>query len=348
MYINARHALPLRFYSTSPPEKPSLKLVAELRKLTEVSITKAREALSASNNDVVSALAWLQKDLITSGAKKAAKVQGRVAGEGLVSVSVLSGGAGLRAGLGSGSIRAAMVELNCETDFVGRNDLFGKLATDIAHTAAFISDPVGSDTLFRPCPLDALNDAPLISQADPQSRSSSTVGSAVRDMIAKVGEKISLRRAITVVRDPLPQTQPELGLRLASYVHGSINVPSQGRIGALAILALKAPGLYSLLSSDTFREDLERLERSLGRQIVGFDTRLIRSPADAKDETALYEQPFMMLAGEFSGQPVHEVLRSWARQRGFWENGSREAGGLEVLEFVKWTVGETPNITIED
>ncbi|KAJ2927497.1 hypothetical protein H1R20_g9598, partial [Candolleomyces eurysporus] len=76
-------------YSTAA-EKPSLKLVAELRKRTEVSIVKAREALSASGNDVDAALDWLQKDLVASGAKKAAKVGGRATNEGLISTSVLS------------------------------------------------------------------------------------------------------------------------------------------------------------------------------------------------------------------------------------------------------------------
>src|SRR6266446_3815164 len=111
-----------RFYSTSA-EKPPLKLVAELRKLTEVSITKAREALAASNNDVSAALKWLQNDLAVSGAKKAAKVAHRTAGEGLVGASVLP----RRTGSSPGGVRAALVELNCETDFVARNALFGRL-----------------------------------------------------------------------------------------------------------------------------------------------------------------------------------------------------------------------------
>ena len=81
----------LRLYSQCP-EKPPLKLVAELRKLTEVSITKAREALAASNNDVSAALVWLQNDLAVSGAQKAAKVAHRTAGEGLVGASVLARG----------------------------------------------------------------------------------------------------------------------------------------------------------------------------------------------------------------------------------------------------------------
>ena len=105
----------LCFYSQAT-EKPSLKLVAELRKLTEVSISKAREALAASNNDVPAARAWLQNDLAVSGAQRAAKVAHRAAGEGLVCASVFARGTGSTSD--HGGVRAALVELNSETVFV--------------------------------------------------------------------------------------------------------------------------------------------------------------------------------------------------------------------------------------
>ncbi|KAJ6575433.1 elongation factor TS-domain-containing protein [Mycena capillaripes] len=318
----------LRRYSTNGPEKPSLKLVAELRKLTEVSIVKAREALSASNNDVQTALQWLKNDLVTSGAKKAAKVQDRHTGEGLVSVAILSAGNGPRTGNG---VRAAMIELNCETDFVGRNELFGRLAADIAHTAAFMSDPAD----FHPCSVDILNDTPLLSAVNPNPDPTATVSRAIRDMISKVGEKVALRRAVTVFHEPT--RNPELGHRLISYLHGSVNNPNQGRIGVLGLLGLSSPRLGDLFASKTFCDDLERLERSLARQIAGFDTRSIRAPAGSKDETVLYEQPFMF-PGDLSGQPVGEALAAWARAHDLVDAAGE--GGLQVAQFAKWTVGE--------
>lgn len=329
----------LRSYS-SVQEKPSLKLVAELRKRTEVSITKAREALSATNNDINAALEWLQKDLAVSGAKKAAKVEGRATGEGLVGISVLSGGTSAQ-NSASGSVRAAMIELNCETDFVARNELFGRLVADIAHTAAFISESdERSPSLLRPCSLDLLNDAPLISQNPGGSPSQATVATAIRDTIAKLGEKISLKRAIAVTHNPLPRTQQSLGLRLASYTHGGVNLPSQGRIGSLALLALRSPRLPTLLTTSAFQGDLDRFERSLARQIVGFPTLSIRSSTGTKEETALYDQPFMMLAGGSTEDTVQTVLERWARERQLVVEGE-EDGGLEVLEIAKWTVGES-------
>src|ERR1700742_1054761 len=83
-----------RSFSSSPPSftKANIKLVAELRKRTEVSLSKAKEGLTVTNNDVDAALDWLENDLVTSGAKKKEKVQGRTAGEGLVGVRILSNG----------------------------------------------------------------------------------------------------------------------------------------------------------------------------------------------------------------------------------------------------------------
>ncbi|KAJ7459103.1 elongation factor TS-domain-containing protein, partial [Mycena galericulata] len=317
----------LRHYSTSGPEKPSLKLVAELRKLTEVSILKAREALSASNNDVQTALEWLKTDLVTSGAKKAAKLQDRHAGEGLISVAILAAGNGPRAGNG---VRGAMIELNCETDFVGRNELFGKLAADIAHTAAFMSEPAD----FHAYPVDVLNDTPLLPAVNPSPDPKATVASAIRDMMSKIGEKVALRRALTVFHEPAPQNA-ELGHRLISYLHGSVNNPQQGRIGALGLLRLSSPRLREQFASKEFCDDVASLERTLARQIVGFDTRSIRS-ADVEDQTALYRQPFM-IAGDLSGKPVGEALALWAEAHGLG-NGSE---ALEVTRFAKWTVGES-------
>jgi len=329
----AGHAF--RSFSSSSPSfaKANIKLVAELRKRTEVSLSKAKEALTVTNNHVDAALEWLEKDLVASGAKEKEKVQGRTAGEGLVGVSILSNGFSKQnAGWG---VRAAMVELNCETDFVARNKLFGELLDDIAHTAAFVSDfdayhTIADSKTF----LDKfLLPAPLLSARDPRQKPSTDVGGAVDALIAKVGENISLARAVSISH-PLPSTQSDIALRVASYLHGSVTggLGSQGRIGALALLALKSPRLSTITENSTFPEDIEKLQRSLARQIVGLETLSVRGA----DETALYNQPFMMLAG--SDQPVGTVLNQWATEKGFIQPGE-EGSGLEVLEFAKWPVG---------
>ncbi|TFK19964.1 elongation factor Ts, mitochondrial [Coprinopsis marcescibilis] len=334
MFRTFRPACPTRFLRlySSTPGKPSLKLVAELRKRTEVSIVKAREALTATNNDVEGALEWLQQDLVTSGAKKAAKVGSRATNQGLVAVSVLSNftASGLQRG-----IRAAMVELNCETDFVGRNELFGKLASDIAHTAAIVAEP-SARSPFQSLPLEFLQEAPLVSQRDPSATPSGTVATSIRDIISKVGENVSLRRALIVATDP-PSTESSQALRLGHYVHGTINQPTEGRIGTLALLAMKYPSPIGFSPESLNR--LAALEKAVARQIVGFDTRSIKPISQEDAETALYSQPFMMLPGEFNGRPVYEALKAWSVAERLVTTES-EDGTAEVLEFAKWTVGE--------
>ncbi|KZP25288.1 hypothetical protein FIBSPDRAFT_387085 [Athelia psychrophila] len=345
--VHKASAAPLRrFYS----EKPSIRLVAELRKRTEVSISKARDALSATNNDVPAALEWLQNDLVTSGAKKAAKVDGRAANEGLVSVSVLSRGVGSGWALGSGGVRAAMIELNCETDFVGRNALFGALAADIAHTAAFLAEPLDPAALpaFAALQVDALLDAPLLSHADPAAAPTSTIGSAIRDAIAKLGEKIALRRGPALAQEP--QGREDRGMRLGAYLHGSVGHAANGRMGALVALLVNSPYLAQLAPDEKFIQDLEQLERALARQVVGFDTRQVMSldfaEGRARDPLILYDQPFAMFPGNPDGEVVEHVLQRWAVARGMLTTEEdpeviTESSALVVTGFEKWTVGES-------
>ncbi|KAF6766732.1 elongation factor TS-domain-containing protein [Ephemerocybe angulata] len=230
-------------------------------------------------------------------------------------------------------LRAAMIELNCETDFVGRNELFGQLAADIAHTAAIISEPSGASPLLTIQP-EYLVEAPLISQSNPTAPPAGTVASAIRDTIAKVGENITLRRALAVAAQP--PTGASQALRLANYVHGTIHRPTEGRIGTLALLGLRHPSPEGF--SLEFIAKIEALERALGRQIVGFDTKAIES-ASLEDQTALYNQPFITIAGELNGQSVKDVLNQWSVQEGLVST-AEEQGAVKVLNFAKWAVGE--------
>jgi elongation factor Ts len=82
-FIISRFSLQ-RGFATTASIKPNIKLLAKLRQETEVSMTKAKEALIKNDNDYQLALNWLNQDALASGAKKAAKVADRVAGEGLI------------------------------------------------------------------------------------------------------------------------------------------------------------------------------------------------------------------------------------------------------------------------
>lgn len=329
----------IRSYATTPPKVP-LALIAELRKKTQVPLNKAREALSHSNGDLNGALEWLHTDLATSGLSKAAKVALRETKEGVVSVSVLSPGRGPKTTAG---VRAAMVELNCETDFVGRNELFAGLAMDIAHTAAFISEAKhpSTDVSFVPLSLEELKESPLLSHSNPGSSPIGTVSTAIRDTIVKVGENITLSRASAIVQESSILPSLNATLRLGSYVHGSLHNLSCGRVASLVLLNLHSQHLSHLIRQQTFHEDLLKLERSLARQIVGFETLSIKpAPGNDVEEQALYRQPFITLPGELNGLPVEDALKKWSQIHGLATNNEEE-GRVEVLKFLKWKTGES-------
>jgi len=345
--LTSTRPLSSRLYSTgaSPEKSDTVQLVSKLRKLTNAPILAARRALAETKNDFDAALKWLEKDMLESGMKKAEKVKDRKASEGLVSVEVLGGGWGsrilptvvedgelrVRVATGDGKlhgvaaaqgVKAVIVELNCESDFVSRTDEFSTLAKDIARTVAENAVHQDPGSAFTTLDVASLMETPL---------KSGTVHSSIMDLIARIGENITLSRAALLA----PAFDSSSAYRAASYVHRSTPAfPSQGRVGALALLSLRSPNLPSLLNDNAFITDLEKLERALCRQTAGFYTRAIREKASEEDdmETVLYQQPFAMLGGDQAGLPVREVLNEWQKK---WELEE-----FEVADFARWEVGE--------
>ncbi|THH27668.1 hypothetical protein EUX98_g6520 [Antrodiella citrinella] len=353
-----RSLLPsLRHYST-PSSTVPIKLIAKLRKQSPVSLSLARTALEASSLSVSGALEWLAANAATSNAKKVDKVGGRSTNEGMVGVYTISHGV---TGRMRAPVWAGMVEMNSETDFVARGELFGKLLSEIAHSAAFNAaskERVKKDQnksaddggLMKPVDVNELLNAPLISfsNTDVSGKPLPTISDAIRTLMGQVGENISLRRAATVKRD-LFQIK-NVGLRLASYGHGgTFSIPASfqsGRVASMAVLALKGQftgdtSICGLVRQQPgFINDLEELEAALVRQISGFPTTAIdgQSLLEGEEaEAALYNQQFMMYPPA-SDASVREVLEKWAQQHDLVETKENE-GGLQVVEFLKWTVG---------
>ena len=263
-------------------------------------------------------------------------------------MSILSEGGSLRKGRG---VRAAMIELNCETDFVERNELFRQLAVDIAHTAAFLSEAKTNanegdqQVEFNPFSVDELMEAPLIVQAGRGAKTTSAVKTAIRSTILKVGENITLRRATSIVEDSSLEPSTTSALRLGHYIHGSLDgSPFCGRIGALALVSLNSPRLSRYRTSTKFREKLSTLERSLARQIIAFQTlKSIRpTPENQEEEEALYKQQFITYPGELSNNLVEEALKKWSISEGLINPGQDgdSWSGIDVLRYAHWNVGD--------
>jgi elongation factor Ts len=164
-------------------------MVKELRERTGAGMMDCKSALGETGGDMEKAVDQLRK----KGLAKAAKKAGRVAAEGLIGAAV-------------SATKGVVVEVNSETDFVARNDLFQGLVKMIADIA-----------------LTAGADVEAIKQA---KAGSITVAEALADTIAKVGENMTLRRAAML----------SVGKgAVASYLHSSVS-DGLGRIGVLVAL----------------------------------------------------------------------------------------------------------------
>lgn len=184
---------------------------------------KAKEALTSSSdsaNDIQAALKWLDKDREATGAKKAAKVSSRNASEGLISVCVLSDGVPNSDGKGTSEPQASIIELNCETDFVARNEVFQQLAKDISHTVALFPSMTGgkldlsststssSETQLQDLSIPDLLCFPLLMSSPEANVSSSegpkTIANSIIDAVSRLGEKITLSRVSAIVSSSIP------------------------------------------------------------------------------------------------------------------------------------------------
>lgn len=164
-------------------------MVKELREKTGAGMMDCKNALNENDGDIEAAVDWLR----AKGIAKADKKSGRTAAEGLVAV------------VSEGS-KAAVVEVNAETDFVSRNDDFQALASGIAKVA------IGTDGS-----VDAINAADM---------GGKSVADNVTEAIATIGENMGLRRAAVI--------EVENGV-VASYIHNSI-ADGLGKIGVLVAL----------------------------------------------------------------------------------------------------------------
>lgn len=161
-------------------------MVKELRDTTGAGMMDAKKALTENAGDMAAAVDWLR----TKGLSTAAKKSGRTAAEGLVAVKVKAG-------------RGVAVEINAETDFVGKNAEFQAMVGSVAEAALNADD------------LQALKAADLDGK---------TVEETITAKIATIGENMALRRMASVEGDTV-----------VSYIHNAA-AEDMGKIGVLVAL----------------------------------------------------------------------------------------------------------------
>ena len=276
-------------------------LVKDLRERTGAGMMDCKKALTESGGDIEGAIDWLRKKGLSTAAKKS----GRVAAEGLV-------------GIASAAHKAAVVEVNAETDFVARNEVF----QDFVHQVANVALLVGDD-------LEAI-------KAAPYPGTGRSFAEQLTHLISTIGENMHIRRA-KVLEAPH-------GV-VASYMHNALK-PGLGKIGVLVAVA----GASEI-------EALETLGHQVGMHVAAsrpdaLDIDAVDPAALHREKTVLAEQ------ARASGKPeaiiekmVEGRIRKYYEEvvllEQVWvhdgENRVRvivQKAGAKLLGFARFQLGE--------
>jgi elongation factor Ts len=284
-------------------------MVKDLRDKTGAGMMDCKSALTEASGDMEAAVDWLRK----KGLSKAAKKAGRVAAEGLIGVAA-------RPDAG------ALVEVNSETDFVARNDEFKDFVKEASHLG-----------LEAEGDLEKLLASPM--------KSGNSVDAVLKELIAKIGENMSVRRATALAVSP--------GV-VATYVHNPAS-PELGKIGVL--VGLKSTADQAKLAA-------------LGKQIamhVAAAAPLALTPDHLPADVVERERDIQRDLSRQSGKPENVIEKMVeGRMRKFYEdsvllaqkylgpgsdgdvtvaklieNASKDLGApVEIVGFVRYAVGE--------
>jgi elongation factor Ts len=266
-----------------------------------------KKALEESAGDMEAAIDWLR----TRGLAKAAKKAGRVAAEGLV-------------GVASEGTRAAIVEVNSETDFVARNEQFQAIVGSIAKLA-----------------IEAQGNTEKLAEM-PFPGTGRSVAAELTDAIAKIGENMNLRRsAVIAVTDGV----------IGNYVHNTVK-PGLGKLGV--IVGLESSGDKAVLAG---------LGKQLAMHIANTNP-LSVSPDDIDPAVVAKEREIFAEQARESGKPAEVIAKMVeGRVRKFYEESTllaqtfvidgeskvqaivdaaaKEAGApIKVTGFVRYALGD--------
>ena len=269
-------------------------MVKELRERTGAGMMDCKRALTEAEGDLEKAVGIMR----LSGQAKADKKAGRITAEGVVAIKV-----------DDSAHRAAMVEVNCETDFVAKEAEFRGFA-DVVCARVLVAAPADVDALGR-MPLDA--------EGGP------SVEEARRGLVAKIGENVSVRRFAVV---------DSRGGRLGVYLHGTrigVVVDLEGADDAVArdvAMHVAASRPVSIGESDVPKAMLDGEREILEAQVAGSgkppairEKMLAGRIAKFLKEVTLLGQPF-----------VKDPERSVGKYL--------QASGATVLRFERFEVGE--------
>jgi elongation factor Ts len=276
-------------------------LVKDLREKTGAGMMDCKKALTETDGDLEGAIDWLR----TKGLAAAAKKSGRIAAEGLV-------------GVASAPLKAAVVEVNAETDFVARNETFQAFVEVVARIALDVGDD-----------LETIKAAPF-------PGTGRTVQEELTQMVATIGENMNLRRVkVLTVKNGT----------VATYMHNALR-PGLGKIGVLA--AVEGSGELAAL---------ETLGRQVGMHVAAarpeaLDVDAVDPAALEREKAVLTEQALAsgrpaniiekMVEGRIRKYYEEVVLleQVWVHDGESRVRAVAKKAGVELKGFVRFQLGE--------
>lgn len=273
--------------------------VMNLREMSGAGMMDCKKALMECDGNMDKAMDYLREKSLAASAKKAS----RIAAEGIVGGYVSADGK-----------TGAIVEVNCETDFVAKTDDFKALVDSVAKLVAD-ADPVDVDALMA---MDC---------------GGGTVAEMITRAVAKIGEKITIRRfARSAVDSGLVDTYVHLGGKIGVLVEIACADAAKAKPAAHDIAMHIAAAKPSCLSkADVNQEDVEHERKILREQAMNEPkpkpANIIEKMVEGRiekyyKEVCLLEQPFVKDPDMSVGQMVQKV------------------GGMEVLGFSRFEMGE--------
>ncbi|EEF37773.1 elongation factor Ts, mitochondrial [Ricinus communis] len=316
------------FSAHAPAAAEQMSLIKQLRERTSAPIKDVKASLVDCNWDIEAA----QKDLRKRGKVLASKKSGRAATEGLLALAQNEG-------------KAALIELNCETDFVARNDIFQCLALSLAKQALLTENTAQQASGIHPVGPECLEDL-MINLEHPKISGETTVQNAITEVAAMMGENVKLRRGF-VMSTSLPgvlstylHTSPQPGLgRIAGLLSleiedGNSQLDVLHHVGSeLAMHVVAAKPLFltkELVSSDALeseREILKSQAESTGKSQMAIEKMVEGRLRKYYEEVVLMEQKF--------------IINDAVNVKTVLNNLSKEVGSpVKIGSFFRMEVGE--------
>ena len=284
--------------------------VKELREMTGAGMMDCKKALTNTDGDMDAAVEWLREN----GLAKAAKKSGRIAAEGIVAVDVSSDGKS-----------ASIVEVNSETDFVAKNEVFQEYVaqvatqareTDAADISAFLAESWAAD--------DA-----------------GSVEDKLKAMIAKIGENMNIRRFEKIETKGLVVSYIHAGGKIGVLVEADTDSNSDGVKECLKNVAMQIAALNpKYVSSDDVDEDYKEHEKQVLLAQAKNDPKNEGKPDNIIEkmilgrlnkelkEVCLLEQAYVKAENK---ENVKQYVESVAKAEGC---------KLNVTKFVRYETGE--------